>query len=77
MSRDGSFVTTWTTATNVIEIDGRWSVQGGLVTMTMTNVVGTDSHSLGPPVQRYRIARIGSREMVSYMGGETNVMERK
>ena len=79
MSPDGGFISRWKMATNEITIEGNWNVQDGFVALTMTNVVGADPHSLGAPVQRFKIVQIGNRQMVSYIGSPTNLttMERR
>jgi hypothetical protein len=74
---DGSFVSKWSSATSDISLEGRWDVQGGSVVLTLTNAHGTDLHSLGPPVQHYTIVRINKSEMVSHLGGYTNLIVMK
>jgi hypothetical protein len=71
---DGTFVTRWPKATNVIEIAGTWDVEGGgVVVLTMTNAQGVSAAELGPAVQRYKIVRISEKEMAVQMGMQTNL----
>ena len=73
MRPDGSFISKWSSATNDIELTGSWEVQGGFVTLTLTNAQGTSARSLGSAVQRYKVVRISKGEMAFQIGTDTNL----
>jgi hypothetical protein len=73
MRPDGSFISKWSSATNDIELTGSWEVQGGFVTLTLTNAQGTSARSLGSVVQRYKVVRISKDEMSFQIGTDTNL----
>ena len=49
------------TPTNLMEMQGTWSIEDGYLVITMTNLVGMDRKEYGESTQRYKIAQIGSK----------------
>jgi len=57
-----------------LTMQGTWRVDGGFFVLTITNAIGSETHSALGEVQRYKIVSMSDRDLVLQMEGKTNLV---